>query len=398
MKLIVYSHPPHLDWVVFDAQGKPHQRGSDHPPTHLPCYLVLPADKVLFARVKLPATARRQRDMLLAYAVEDQLLSEPEQQHVVWCGVDDEGDDALAIVERQWLAALLQELAEQGVQPECVVPETLLLPWEPECWTLAWTQAGGVLRTGRLSGMAVEALANDPPISLMLALRDATRKPQKILLHATNLELPDIDRWQTLLGQTLFGIEVAVLEPLGREQLRASCPVNLLQGMFARQKMDWSWLPQLRPAGVALLLLLLLQVVGVGVDWLRLSQEQKHLQAQMKQLFRTSFPDARVIVDAPLQMQRKLVDVRRATGQPAAGDFLPLLARIAPTIASQPKASLQALRYTSNQLDVTLLLPDQRSADSILAQLAIPGVTATLNRVEHTADGVLAHIDVRNAS
>ena len=394
LKLLIYpnSHDLHFDWFVFDAQGKLHEQGSgDHPPVHLPCQVVLPADRILLTSVKLPKTARRQRDTLLAYAVEDSVLGEPEQQHVVWCGSDENDHDALAVVVREWLTALLQRLSVQGLHPICVVPEILLLPYELHGWSL-WLDHG-VLRTGKFSGMAVDSSWQEPPTALLLALRDTPSKPQKLTLYLSGDEIPDVAHWQAVLQ-----MEVVCCTNWGRDKQPLACPVNLLQGEFARQQWDWSWLPVLRPALVSLLLLLLLQVVGVGVDWLRLSLEQNRLHAEMNQLFRASFPDAKVVVDAPLQMQRKLTDLQRAAGQPAAGDFLPLLAHVASKIAVLPKISLQSIHYQANELDMTLQLADKQSADALPDQLATAGIEVTLERVESMANGVLAHVSIRSVS
>jgi general secretion pathway protein L len=85
------------------------------------------------------------------------------------------------------------------------------------------------------------------------------------------------------------------------------------------------------------------------------------LQADMAASFRQAFPEARVVVDAPLQMRRNLADLRHAAGQPDSSDFLPLLAKVAPIISGV--AQIQSMQYEHGMLKLELRLHSGSLAD-----------------------------------
>src|SRR5262245_23436478 len=86
--------------------------------------LVVPAAEVLITRASVPAAARRRPGSLLAFAVEEETVGDPDANHVSWLG--SAGDaDVLAIVDRQGLARWQEALARAGVHAYEVHCETL---------------------------------------------------------------------------------------------------------------------------------------------------------------------------------------------------------------------------------------------------------------------------------
>ena len=79
----------------------------------------------------------------------------------------------------------------------------------------------------------------------------------------------------------------------------------------------------------------------------------------MTALFRQAFPDAKVVLDPALQMQRNLATLQVQTGGAGSRDLLPLLAGIAPVMRANPHASLRTLKYEDAKLTLDLRLPDR---------------------------------------
>ena len=57
-------------------------------------------------------------------------------------------------------------------------------------------------------------------------------------------------------------------------------------------------------------------------DAWRLTRERDALEARRESIFRSAFPEARVVVDPELQMARNLADLRSARGLAGSDDFL----------------------------------------------------------------------------
>ena len=107
----------------------------------------------------------------------------------------------------------------------------------------------------------------------------------------------------------------------------------------------------------------------------------------MTQVFKTAFPAAKAIVDAPLQMKRNLEQMKRARGIAANADAEMLIARLTKLVQTLPgaPAAVNALTVTDGvaTLDLTLTNADQqpplqRAVDSLPgASLGARGAKST---------------------
>ncbi|MHB1677366.1 MAG: type II secretion system protein GspL [Sulfuriferula sp.] len=370
-----------FDWALLDHVGQLIRTGTNDLPLAAKCEVILPAAKVLLTRVKIPKANKRSQAALLSFTVEEKLISEPEMNHVAIGGNFPDGSVALAVIDKAWLTHLLVGLKALNLIPVRVMPETLLPFLTPLCWTIVWAGSCGFLRTGEFSGIALDSTDNTVPLGLELALRESAA-PKKIVLHASNSDVPDIEQWLAQLG-----IEIELGETWDWKQGIGSCPINLLQGEFGPKQIDFSWLPKLRPSLIMLVLMLALQFFGMVADWVLLAREKSYLNAEMTQLFKTSFPDARVVVDAPLQMARKLADLKHAAGFQETGDFLPLLSGVAQQLAALPRGKLKSIDYEPGKLGLSIELARSDSANSLQKTLAVPGMQVKVNKVEPVGDG-----------
>ncbi len=131
-------------------------------------------------------------------------------------------------------------------------------------------------------------------------------------------------------------------------------------------------------------LIVLLQIGATTAEWWQLNREKHQLQSTMEKRFRETFPDARVVVNAPLQMQRKLAELRGPTGQMLPSDFLPLLSRTAAALDADSRDSLRAIRYEASQLSLDVAVDDQLAAERLVKRLVAAGVAAQLQDVSGT--------------
>ena len=78
---------------------------------------MVPAERVLFARLKLPKVNATTIRELLPYAVEDRLLADPSHIHAVAGARNAHGETVVVVVDREWLRAALDALARAGLVP-----------------------------------------------------------------------------------------------------------------------------------------------------------------------------------------------------------------------------------------------------------------------------------------
>lgn len=379
-----------FDWILLDKEGRIVREGCDGMPEAEACDVIVPAAKVLLTRAMLPKGNRKRLTELVPFAIEENVIAEPEMNHVAIGPILSDGYTSLAVVDKAWLRAMLARLGSAGANPERVVPETLLPVLQPRSWALVWNGSGGFLRTGTLSGLALDGCGDQPPQGLVLALREAADDPpQRILLHVSEENLPDIAGWRTTLG-------VEIVREVAWDWKTASieCPLELLQGEFGSSRINLDWLPKLRPALVMLLAMVVFQFTGIVADWIRLAQEKKQLALEMNHIFRESFPGSQVVVDAALQMARKLAEIRHAEGYGEADDFISLLGRVSPLLSQLPRKSLRSIDYGSGKLGLQLAFSDPEFVRSMAKNLQAAGLKVEPGKVVPGGGETMAYFTV----
>ena len=332
--------------------------------------IIVPASMVLFTEVKLPPVRGQKLRQLLPFAVEEKILSDPDQVQVAVGARDEGGLTRLAVVDRIWLDTCCDRLRRLGLRPINGFAETCLPELEPNAWTLIWDGQDGFVRTAVGAGLALDSMGvSGAPFGLRRAVEEArinTRLPEKIILRATDAaaSVPDLQLWSTQLGVSVVPGQDWHWAP---RFLNTANAINLLQGDYAPSSSLREWVPQLRPILLLAGLIIGAQVLATGADWWRLNREKKNLTAEMNKIFKTAFPNASVVVDPPLQMQRNLAELRRASGQAQPNDFLPLLAKILPLMSAA--TAVEAMTYEQGALKVDAMFRDEASVSDLRKRL-----------------------------
>jgi general secretion pathway protein L len=334
--------------------------------------LVIPAAEVLITRASLPPAARRRAGSVLAFAVEEETAGEPDEIHVSWLG--SAGDaDVLAVVDRQGLARWRDALNAAGIHAYEVHCETLLLPWTPGEWGLAWDGREGFVRTGELEGAATDSGDREtPPLNLRLMLEAASARnsrPASLALHVTAPDAaPDVAAWQRSLGVTC--------RMAGPWDWRAPSPDAGIA--LVRERQSWRSLAgvavRLKPAAWIAAGALAIHAAALVADWTLLAGQQRALRQQMETRFRAAVPDAVAVADPALQMRRKLAEARHAAGLTDSGDFLPLIEQVASGMKELPAGSVRVASYESGRITLELTVSDESVLRRVTARLREAGL------------------------
>jgi len=96
-----------------------------------------PPSETLLTRVTLPTRSRAKIQQALPYALEDQLIGEPDQLHFAYRVLDD-ASLAVAITARTRLQAWISHLSDAGLRPVSLCPVELALPLIDGSWSAAF--------------------------------------------------------------------------------------------------------------------------------------------------------------------------------------------------------------------------------------------------------------------
>lgn len=363
--------------------------------------LIIPAAQVLLTRARLPDTARRRASSVLAFAIEEETLREPDANQVSWTGSAGD-DDVLAVVDKKGLEHWLDALDAAAIRVDGIHCETLLLPWIAGEWSLAWDGREGFVRVGEFEGAATDCGDRaSPPLSLHLMLEEAEArgaKPVSITLYTmapadasageTVLTL-DIEAWQRELG-----VSIRLTGAWDSWKRAADAGVNLLQER-KRWRVFSGLLARLQPAAWIVGSALALHTIALVTDWTLLAGEQRMLRQQMESRFRAVFPEAIAVVDPALQMRRKLTEARHAAGVPDSGDFLSMTERAAAGLKELAPDSLRAVTYENEGMTLELAVIDEAAMRRIVGSLQETGLSVDASPIPAKAGTGIVVVHLR---
>lgn len=348
-----------VSWLTRGTQGQILRAGQSAlsaMPASDACRIVLPASRVLLSKVKPPAQNRRKFMQALPYAVEDRIMADPESIHVAKGEEQENGEIPVAIVDRAWLRQIIENLNSSGFKPMRADVETLLPATTPGTWEVVWRGQGGFVHQGANQGLPLDGGDTEhPPAVLQLAIENAESKPASLRIHVDGATAPNLDAWSSALG-----VPVTLSGEWQRPQ--PTHGINLLQGEFTARNVRADWLPRLRPAIILAGLIASVHIAFTVTDWAMLKYEKYRLNTAMEQHFRKAFPEAKVIVDAPLQMRRNLVQLRHSAGVSDPNDFLPLLSQVSREMGAGTR--IRNMDYQNGTLTIHAIFPGMQQIET----------------------------------
>jgi general secretion pathway protein L len=300
--------------------------------------LLLAASDATLLRLKTPPLSAARLKAALPALVEEQVLGDPADCVLAATAADAEGMRTVAVVQRAWLEVLVKALQAQGAHSISAVPSQLCLPFQPgsvsAALTLGDTGYELIMRQSQYEGLGLalpaqpqaalqtlHALAGDQPVTLYLAPAQM-KQMEALAADVPHLTLAE-DHWQHWAAAARgAGLDLA--------------PALGASGAAARQWQRWRW-----PVRIAALAVLV-NVVGINVEWLRLKREAAAVTQSQAQIFKAAYPKELVIYDRLEQMRKNISLVKASGGQASADEFTALCASFGEALNVLPRKDIIA--------------------------------------------------------
>lgn len=338
---------------------------------------VVPVQALSWHRVDLPkgmAPGTPRLRAALEGLLEEGLLDETDAVHVALQPGARAGEPAwVATCDRGWLRHALQQLENAGRGVGRIVPEFapegapgLAVLGDPQDPVVVASGEAGVLALPltHASLPLLPALAEDASV---LAEPAVAALAEQVLQRKVTLQQSP-QRWMEA-ARTRW--DLAQFEFASSSRARALKKISAGWGDVLRN-------PAWRPARWAAVLLLAVNLVGLNAwAW----KERAGLEAKREQVrntLRTTFPQVRVIVDAPVQMEREVAALRQQTGVASARDLDALLAALASALP--PGRTPAALEYGGGELRARGLALSADELRGVSSHLRTLGYAATPER------------------
>ena len=357
------------DWMLVDEQGGARTPVREGVPEAgvvsgaSRIVVIVPGDDVLLSVARVPGRNRQRVLRAIPYALEEQLASDVETLHFAIGPAQDEDHYPVAVVDRSRMDGWADQLAEHNIVANQWLPEMLALPLTDDGWSVMIEGDAVLVRSGPCAGFACDLETFPALISLFVSREQAPA--QACLFGSSIIDLGDID-------VEVIDQELQALEILGRGFVQGPT-IDLLQGRYSRRE---EWGRMLRPwkATAALLVAgLVLATFSTGINYFRLSNEQDELAAEIENVYRQTFPQARRIVNPRAQMEQELKQLQRQAGGGGQTAFLALLVDVARILRSSGGIQVQGATYRDGRLDLQLLADNVQVLDQLKQALAGEG-------------------------
>lgn len=314
--------------------------------------LLLAASDVTLVRVKAPPLSAAKLKAALPALVEEHVLGDPADCALAAGPADDEGMRSVAVVQRAWLEVLVKALLAQGAHAVSAVPAQLCLPFQPGAVSAALLAGDAgyelVLRQSQFEGMGLtlpaqpqaalqtlRALAGEQPVTLYLA---SAQSAQFGALAAADPHLT--------LAEEHWAHTVAAARAAGLDLAPA---LGAASGAAARAWQRWRWPVRLAVAA------LVVNVIGMNIEWFHLKGEAKAVDQSMRQIFKSVYPNE-PLVAAPLdQMRRNIRLAKSNSGQSGPDEFVTLSASFGEALNTLARKDIiSTLEYKDHALIVKL--------------------------------------------
>jgi general secretion pathway protein L len=314
---------------------------------------VVPPTELSWHLISVPRAPAARLRTALGGVLEEHLLDDDDQVHLALAPDARPGAAGwVAATNGPWLGECIAALEQAGHRVNRVVPAV----WPSDTPLGHFFQGPGDdgpasatwLALGDEGGVA--CLRLDSALARARQAAWVTRATKWTALPASAAAA---ERW--------LGAAVQVC-PEAEALLRASRSTwNLRQFAWAPSTRGTQWLrdawvqlrtPQWRPLRWGLAALLGVQVLGVNLYAWQQRQHMQRQQAAIVDVLRSTHPQVRAVLDAPVQMQRETELLRAAAGRTGSSDLEPLLGAAA-RAWPDGLAPAQNLRYEPGRLQVS---------------------------------------------
>jgi general secretion pathway protein L len=302
---------------------------------------------------------------------------------VVAAGELIDGLRTAAVVQRGWLEILVKTFMALGARNLVALPSQLCIPYHEGRAAAAISEHGAdldlALRLTQAAGIglaimpdnhqaaaaevlaALRAVAPSLPVTLYLPQARIGEFQEALRAGAEGAEQQEIsllaDTWPNWIGAA------------GKNSL------NLMAGMGGASGTQFNWRQWRWPIALAASVLLI-NMIALNVDWWRMRREASSLRSGMIQVYKSTYPKETVILDALVQMQRKVGESERNAGQAAPDDFGQIAASFAQALNAQLReqkaaaGAIASLEYREHGLLIHLKPDTKLSTEKMKNALA----------------------------
>lgn len=316
--------------------------------------VILDSTSIHIDSIELPIKNRQKLLRAAPFALEEKIADDVEDLHFVAGKTSTNGQTPVAAISRNTLNSILDLLKQHGIEPAAMIPDALCLTANSQQWSIQLhnDQANVQFDTFDAGEFDRDTLS----LLLDTTLRNDDRKqPEKIILFTADGDNSDTQDIENVIPENIELIKVSYnTHPLVIYcgEYNHALELNLLQGEYKpKPKTNVNWQRWRLTAAMAVIFIGL-QLGITGAQYQSLHSQNKKLNVEIDRIYKKTFPESKRIVNARVQMEQKLNELKGSGGVAKNTSFISLLADASTALSSEKSIIIQSINYRNNTIDL----------------------------------------------
>ena len=351
--------------------------------------VVLAGEDVLFLNAQVPGKNIQHVQQAVPYVLEDSVIDDVDELHFAVSKatinkIEDYNKYNVSVINKVYIESIIVQLKNAGIEADSMIADYLLLAETP---TLFYDGVrllfnGPELKfASNITAFEKISLTEYEEIDLISSEENKENESLEKSTEDINCNKKYCDTNNPLL---------CLIKNSSEENI-----VNLLQGPYKKKK-NWSqtsktWMP------VAILFFIWLSVQGglFVVDYISLSKKNSVLNTEIVKIYKQTFPKSRRIVNAKVQMEQKLKELKKRKGQ-SGRSFSEMLSGSAAVFAATKGLKIKSLRYYDGRINLELQILSLQALDKLKNQLNTEkGYQVEIQNASSGKENVTARIQIK---
>lgn len=355
---------------------------------------IIPAKNIHLSYQNIPAKNKQRALQAIPFALEEQLAEDIDLLHFATDHAN-KNIYPVAAIKHETIEALLNKLSEHNIKAHALYVDINCLQKTNNSWNVLHHADEISIDQHKTSVINTDLDLFSVSINQLLQQLDTADLPEAIHIwsdsEAEELVLPD---------EVPESIKVIRHEykmspiSLFSKSLTHNGLINLLQGPYkviSRSSNSWkAWKAVAILAAIAITLELFSGVIALN----GLESENKLISTEINRLYKKSFPQSKRIVNARVQMENKLKQLRKSNGKDSSS-FIDLLAASSAIIQQTNNLTIQAINFSNNRLELQFSIDKLSNVESLKNQLnQLPNIKSEILSSSSESKSVNAKIIV----
>lgn len=362
--------------------------------------VLLDSPAVHLDSVRLPIKNQQKLLRAIPYAIEEKIADDIDELHFVAGKTASDGRTPVAAIKHDVLKRILRSLEAASIYPLALIPDTLCLTANSSQWAVLLQEDRAKIQFDSFD--AGEFDRDALPLLIKAELQpDERTPPEKIILFSVAGDDSPSEDISAAIPPPIELLRVSYnTHPLVIfcGQYRRALPLNLLQHAYKpKQKVNVNW-QRWRLAASLATVWLCLNLGITSMQYYALADSNNKLQVEIDNIYKKTFPESARVVNARIQMEQKLNELKGLGGDSAGSSLMALLADSSTALSSEKAVAIQAINYRNNTVDIEVTGANLQNIEQLNKKLNTPLLSAEIVSSSSEKDRVKGSIRIKRAN